>query len=251
MNECDLILALGSSFSNHTGVAPYKPIIQVDFERMQLGRFHPVDIAGLGRDRRLLRRDRAARDAAGGRAGSDRASWSSAGAIWRAEKEKRRLGETPRSMVVHSAAALFDALNKISARSDAIIAGRCRQQHLLLRPLFRTLRNQRDADVGLSRLDRLRLAGGDRRLGGDAGFPGIRRPQGDLHLRRWRLRPIRHGVQHGCQIRHEHHAYRAAQWRARKISKEQRAGEWDVWETSLTNPSFAAFARLCGGMASR
>ena len=32
-----------------------------------------------------------------------------------------------------------------------------------------------------------------------------------------------------------------------KISKEQRAGEWPVWETNLHNPSFAAFARLCGG----
>jgi len=32
-----------------------------------------------------------------------------------------------------------------------------------------------------------------------------------------------------------------------KISKEQRAGEWPVWETDLVNPSFATFARLCGG----
>ena len=32
-----------------------------------------------------------------------------------------------------------------------------------------------------------------------------------------------------------------------KISKEQRSGEWPVWETNLHNPSFAAFARLCGG----
>ncbi len=32
-----------------------------------------------------------------------------------------------------------------------------------------------------------------------------------------------------------------------KITKEQRAGEFPVWETQLTNPSFAAFARLCGG----
>ena len=32
-----------------------------------------------------------------------------------------------------------------------------------------------------------------------------------------------------------------------KISKEQKAGEWPVWETDLHNPSFAAFARLCGG----
>jgi thiamine pyrophosphate-dependent acetolactate synthase large subunit-like protein len=32
-----------------------------------------------------------------------------------------------------------------------------------------------------------------------------------------------------------------------KISKEQRAGEWPVWETNLHNPSFAAFAKICGG----
>ena len=32
-----------------------------------------------------------------------------------------------------------------------------------------------------------------------------------------------------------------------KISKEQRAGEWPVWQTELHNPSFAAYAKLCGG----
>ena len=31
-----------------------------------------------------------------------------------------------------------------------------------------------------------------------------------------------------------------------KISKEQRAAELDVWQTSLHNPSFAEFAQLCG-----
>jgi thiamine pyrophosphate-dependent acetolactate synthase large subunit-like protein len=36
-----------------------------------------------------------------------------------------------------------------------------------------------------------------------------------------------------------------------KISKEQRAGEWPVWQTELHNPSFAAFAKLCGGKGFR
>ena len=44
MNECDLILAFGSSFSNHTGITPKRPIIQVDFDRMILGTFHGVTI---------------------------------------------------------------------------------------------------------------------------------------------------------------------------------------------------------------
>jgi thiamine pyrophosphate-dependent acetolactate synthase large subunit-like protein len=36
-----------------------------------------------------------------------------------------------------------------------------------------------------------------------------------------------------------------------KISKEQRAGDWPVWQTDLHNPSFAAFAKLCGGKGIR
>ena len=36
-----------------------------------------------------------------------------------------------------------------------------------------------------------------------------------------------------------------------KISKEQRAGQWDVWETSLHNPDFARYAELCGALGVR
>ncbi len=36
-----------------------------------------------------------------------------------------------------------------------------------------------------------------------------------------------------------------------KISKEQRAGEWEVWQTSLVNPNFAEYAELCGAMGVR
>jgi thiamine pyrophosphate-dependent acetolactate synthase large subunit-like protein len=31
-----------------------------------------------------------------------------------------------------------------------------------------------------------------------------------------------------------------------KISKEQRAGNWEVWQTSLSNPDFSEYANLCG-----
>jgi thiamine pyrophosphate-dependent acetolactate synthase large subunit-like protein len=36
-----------------------------------------------------------------------------------------------------------------------------------------------------------------------------------------------------------------------KISKEQRAGNWKVSQTSLHNPSFADFANNCGGLGIR
>jgi thiamine pyrophosphate-dependent acetolactate synthase large subunit-like protein len=36
-----------------------------------------------------------------------------------------------------------------------------------------------------------------------------------------------------------------------KISKEQRAGRWDVWQTALHNPNFARFADNCGARGIR
>jgi len=36
-----------------------------------------------------------------------------------------------------------------------------------------------------------------------------------------------------------------------KISKEQRDGEWTVWETNLHNVNFADYAKLCGGEGTR
>jgi thiamine pyrophosphate-dependent acetolactate synthase large subunit-like protein len=36
-----------------------------------------------------------------------------------------------------------------------------------------------------------------------------------------------------------------------KISDEQRAAEYAVWQTSLHNPDFAAFARNCGALGIR
>ncbi len=36
-----------------------------------------------------------------------------------------------------------------------------------------------------------------------------------------------------------------------KISKEQRAGEFDVWATSLVNPNFADYVNNCGAKGIR
>jgi thiamine pyrophosphate-dependent acetolactate synthase large subunit-like protein len=36
-----------------------------------------------------------------------------------------------------------------------------------------------------------------------------------------------------------------------KITKEQRAAEWDVWQTSLHNPDFSEYARVCGAHGTR
>ena len=42
MNESDLLVVVGASFSNHTGIAAYKPIVQIDDRPATIGRFHAV-----------------------------------------------------------------------------------------------------------------------------------------------------------------------------------------------------------------
>jgi len=49
--------------------------------------------------------------------------------------------------------------------------------------------------------------------------------------------PITHVLLNNCQLG--------------KISKEQRAAEWDVWQTSLHNPNFAEYAKVCGAYGRR
>ncbi|MEL6969171.1 MAG: hypothetical protein AAFZ63_11655 [Bacteroidota bacterium] len=45
MNEGDLLLVVGASFSKHTGITPKKPTIQIDFDPLALSKFHAIDVA--------------------------------------------------------------------------------------------------------------------------------------------------------------------------------------------------------------
>ena len=117
MNECDLIVALGSSFSNHTGIEPKKPIVQVDFDPMQLGKFHPVDYPVFGEIGRTvsgwleaLGDEVAARD--------QRPELAARWAAWREEKRSREQDNRGRGL---SSARVFAALERFVPR-DAVIA---------------------------------------------------------------------------------------------------------------------------------
>jgi pyruvate oxidase len=48
MNESDLLIVVGASFANHTGIAPYLPIVQIDDEPGAIGRLHSVTAGVLG-----------------------------------------------------------------------------------------------------------------------------------------------------------------------------------------------------------
>jgi pyruvate oxidase len=245
MNEADLIVSLGSSFANHTGIAPYKTIIQVDFERMQLGKFHPVTLPVWGEIGTFCEAivDQVLKPAdAPDQAGELVERWT----IWRAEKDLRLSEDGGRG--IHSA-AVFKALSDLCP-PDAIIPvdvgnntysfGRYFEpcgQRILMSGYLGSIGFSLPAALGAwSATQDFEEFRGRKviSISGDGGF-------GQYAME------FTTAVKYGMDITH----ILLNNSELGKISKEQRSGEWPVWETNLTNPSFAAFARLCGGHGHR
>jgi pyruvate oxidase len=247
MNEADLLLVFGASFSQHTGITPKKPIVQVDFDPMALGKFHPVTVPVLGRGgghREAPPRGRGrgprSRRASGPRSPSGGASG----------EPRRPVASGRRGAGVH-AASVFAAMNR-TVPEDAIVAGRRRQQHLLLRPLLRVPTAQRVlmsgylGSIGFA----LPAAIGAWAATQEAGTPFEGRKvvsiSGDGGLGQY-LAELTTAVKYGMNITH----VLLNNSELGKISKEQRAGNWDVWQTSLHNPDFSRFAENCGALGIR
>jgi len=240
MNECDLIIALGSSFSNHTGIERKKPIIQVDFDPMQLGKFHSVEIPVLGEIGRTLttwledlpkpvnKEDQLTELAH---------RWSA----WRTEKLSRAQDDRGKGL---NSAVVFASMTQ-EVPDDAIIAvdvgnntysfGRyfeCAEQRVLMSGYLGSIGFSLSAAMGAwcATQDFPEYAG--RKVVSVSGDGGFGQYLAEVTTLAKYNMDITHVLLHNGELG--------------KISKEQRAGEWDVWETNLHNPSFAAYAELCG-----
>lgn len=246
MNEADCLLVLGASFSNHTGITPKKPTIQVDFDPMALGRFHAIDVPVWGEiGVTVSQLSQALGDTA--RSVDQRPEVADRWRIWRAEKARRAEDDQGRGI---SSAALFEALNRVIPE-DAIIPvdvgnntyafGRyfeCTRQAVLMSGYLGSIGFSFPAAMGAwaaTQEDDPRFSGRPVvSISGDGGF-------GQYAME------FTTAVKYDMNITHIllHNAELG------KISKEQRAGNWDVWQTSLHNPDFSRFAENCGGLGIR
>ena len=211
MNEADLLVVFGASFSNHTGITPKIKTIQVDFDPAQIARFHKIDLPVLGEVGRTatLFRERVADKA---QAIDQREEIAARWAIWRAEKE-RRLAETSDEGL--SAIALFSGDEPHRARRRDSGRGR-RQQHLFLRALLRA-DGAVDSDERLPREHWLRAARGDGRVGrNDGARERARRAQGAERERRRRARAVPRGADDAEALRHGRDPRGHEQQRARQ-----------------------------------
>jgi pyruvate oxidase len=245
MNEADCLLVLGASFSNHTGITPKKPTIQVDYDPMILGKFHAVDVpvwGEIGVTARLLL------EAMESATSTDqRPEVAERWRIWRAEKSRRAGDFRGRGV---GAAALFAAMSR-QVPADAIMAvdvgnntysfGRyfeCQQQSVLMSGYLGSIGFAYPAALGAwaaTQEEDPRFRG--RKVVAVSGDGGFGQYMGELTT----------AVKYGMNITH----VLLNNDELGKISKEQRAGQWDVWQTSLRNPDFAAYAENCGAMGLR
>ena len=244
MNEADALLTFGVSFANHTGIASYKPIVQVDFDPMALGRFHAVTVpmlADVGVAARALAVALASRANAGMSAAEVAARWD----IWRAEKQRRRADDRGSGM---NAAEVFEALSRL-VPADAVmpvdVGNHAYSFGRYFEPCGQTvLMSGYLGSIGFAFPAAMGCWAATQHGPGPqwAGRPVVS-VSGDGGFGQYAME-LTTTVKYGMDITH----VLLNNGELGKISKEQRAAEFDVWQTSLHNPSFAEFAELCGAM---
>ncbi|MEM6810566.1 MAG: thiamine pyrophosphate-dependent enzyme [Pseudomonadota bacterium] len=242
MNESDVMLVFGASFSDHTGIYSYKPTIQVDLDPMRIAKRHPVTVPVYGdvgvSAVKLC-------EAVAGKAKSidHRSEVAERWKLWRQEKARRISEDRGKGI---AAAKLFQELTD-HAPDDAILA----------------------VDVGNNTYSfgRYFEASGDQRvlMSGYLGSIGFALPaalgawaatQEDGPYKGRKVISIsgdggfgQYAMEFTTAVKYNMNLCHVLMNNGElgKITKEQKAGEFPVWQTDLVNPSFAAFARACGG----
>lgn len=239
MTRSDVLLVLGASFSNHTSITKKRPIIQVDFDRMMLGKFHEVHLPLWGEigvtvdllSERLSpashpdRRDYVAR------------LWQN----WRQEKAKRAATFGPSGRM--SNAFIFQELSQVMPE-DAVIAidvgnnayafgmyFEAKRQHVLMSGYLGSIGFAFPAAMGAW------AAAPQRKIVAVAGDGGFGQYMAEFTTAVKYQMPITLILLNNSELA--------------KISREQRGGNYHVWQTSLHNPNFAKYAENCGGLGIR
>jgi pyruvate oxidase len=240
MNESDLLIVFGASFSNHTGITPKKPIIQVDYDPTALSKFHKVDAALWGEISETLA---IIEEQIEGKIDTEdkRPEIAKRWAIWQEEKASRLQDESDIGL---SSIAVFEAMNKV-VPDNAVIAvdvgnntysfGRYfepKNQSVLMSGYLGSIGFSLPAAMGA-----WAAQGKDRPIWSVSGDGGFGQYLGEMMtLVKYNMN-IKHVLLNNSELG--------------KISKEQKAAELDVWKTDLHNVNFSKYAENCGALGIR
>jgi len=239
MNFSDLIIVFGASFSNHTGIATFRPIIQVDFDQMMLGKFHKVDIpvwAEIGVTVEIL--NEKFKNHKGDP--SIRAEIANRKKMWKEEKENRVNDDRGKGI---NSAAIFKVMSElipenavitVDVGNNAYSFGRyfeCKNQSILMSGYLGSIGFGFPAAMGAY------AAAPDRKIVAVTGDGGFAQYMAELTTAVKYNMNITHVLLNNNELG--------------KITKEQKADEFEVWETDLVNPNFSEYAKNCGAIGYR
>ena len=238
MNESDLLLVVGASFSNHTGITPKKPIIQIDFDPLALSKFHKIDAAVWGEISVTVgmlsdgvvnftsnKTDQTVEIAT---------RWK----IWRTEKNKRLTEERGKGI---SSIAVFDALTKLAPKNAVMCVDVGNNAYSFGR-YFESSNNSflmsgYLGSIGFAfpaAMGAWAAVGNTRPIIAVAGDGGFCQYMAELTTAVKYKMPIKTIILNNNELG--------------KITKEQRAGKFDVYATGLVNPDFSEYASSCGAL---
>lgn len=240
MNEADLLLVVGASFSNHSGISPKIPTIQIDFDPLALSKFHKIQAAVWGEisvtmdmlhdedidlSNKVDQREEIAK------------RWG----IWKEEKQTRLQEDNGEGV---SSSVVFNALTK-HAPSNAVMTVDVGNNAYSFGRYFQTVDHSIImsgylGSIGFAMpaaLGAWAAVGEDRPIIAVAGDGGFAQYMGEFTTAVRYKMPIKVVILNNYELA--------------KISKEQRALEVDVWQTKLVNPHFAQYAESCGGLGIR
>lgn len=240
MNECDALLVLGASFSNHTGISDHLPTIQVDFDPFALSKFHKIDVPVWGEisaTMKILKRELQGKMQTIDQRPEIAERWT----IWKEEKAKRMLEDHGKGV---SSVAIFEAMNKVAPK-DAVMCVDVGNNAYSFGRYFETekhdfLMSGYLGSIGFAvpaSMGAFAAVGHDRSIVAVAGDGGFCQYLAEITTLVKYNMPVKIIIINNGELG--------------KISKEQRAGEFDVWKTSLSNPNFSEYTASCGAWSKR
>jgi pyruvate oxidase len=238
MNESDLIIVFGASFSNHTGITPKKPIIQIDNDPLAIAKFHEIELGVYGEISRTVELLNQAENSLSAGKVDQTEEIAKRWKIWRDEKLKRLDDERGNGI---SSIAVFETLTRLAPENavmcvdvgnNAYSFGRyfeAKNQSFLMSGYLGSIGFALPASIGA-----WAAVGDSRPVIAVAGDGGVCQYLAEFtSLVKYNI-PVKLIVINNNELG--------------KISKEQRAGGWDKWATDLVNPNFAEYAASCGGL---
>jgi pyruvate oxidase len=234
IGKTDLVIVFGASFSRHTGIADHVTTIQVDHNPLALAKFHSIEVQVLGDvgvsaselydglKQHSFNLDPTEEIA------EKWAKWKIVKAERAAEKSEQI---TPASVFVEmNKYAPEEAVMCVDVGNNAYSFGRyfeSKKHQFLLSGYLGSIGFALPASIGAWAATK-----GELPIVAVAGDGGFGQYMAELTTLVHYKIPVKMIVLNNNQLA--------------KISKEQRSGHFDVWQTSLSNPKFSDYAISCG-----